>query len=359
MNTTGTRAAPWRDAPVTAPATAPARTPWAAALACVLTMLSACGGGSGPDQVAGVSSGGTGSVGVGGAKPTAVVGTVTSAPASAQGLVVNDVKLDVDSGTTVVDADNQPLSSTDLQPGMTVTVDGDTTQARSDGMHSKALRVQVRGLLRGLVQSVNATQRSLRLMDHTVVLDASASIDAHWAQGLSGIQAGDLVEVYGWQDVANQRYVATRLAYRTLTASTTFKVTGQLADLTLTPGDEHCAVGTQAIAYSWPNAPQTLANGQWVRGDIYNPRLDVQGRWGALGMTPVAPWLQDKTQISLDGLITQTSQGGLQLSVQGWPVRLQAGTCSICASLKTGDHIRVLGSLVQGTVEASAITTLP
>jgi hypothetical protein len=346
-------------APCAAPRRAAHLTSTVSATLVLLAQLSACGGGSGPDQVAGVSSGGTGSVGVGGGKPTAVVGTVSSPPASAQGLVVNDVKLDVDTNTSVVDADGQALSTADLQPGMTVTVDGDTTESRSDGMHSKALRVQVRGLLLGQVQSVDAAQRSLRLMDHTVVLDANASIDAPGAQGLSSIQAGDLVEVYGWQDVANQRYVATRIAQRTLTVSTTFKVTGLMADLSLTPGDEHCAVGTQAIAYSWPNAPQTLANGQWVRGDIYNRPTHPQGRWGALSMATQSPWLQDKAQISLDGLVTQASQGGLQLSVQGWPVRVQASTCPLCAILKVGDHVRVLGSLVQGSVEASAITTLP
>lgn len=354
MNTPAPCAAPWRRAPVR-----PNFTISFTATLVLLAQLGACGGGSGPDQVAGVSSGGTGSVGVGGGKPTAVVGTVSSPPSSAQGLVVNDVKLDVDASTTVVDADGNPLSTTDLQPGMTVAVDGDTTESRSDGMHSQALRVQVRGLLLGQVQSVNATQHSLRLMDHTVVLDANASIDAHWAQGLGSIQAGELVEVYGWQDVANQRYVATRIARRTLSDSTTFKVTGLLADLSLTPGDEHCAVGTQAIAYSWPNAPQTLANGQWVRGQIYNLPTNPQGRWGAIAMATQSPWLQDKAQISLDGLVTHTSQGGLQLGVQGWPVRAQAGSCGVCAALKPGDHVRVLGSLVQGTVEASVITTLP
>ncbi len=325
--------------------------PLAALQLSALLLLPGCGGGGEPDQVAGVSSGGTGSVGVGGGKPTALVGQV-----SAQGLMVNGVRVDTDASTPVTDLDGNTLDASALQPGVTVVIDGGTTEARSDGMHSQALRVQVRGLLLGQVQSVDAAQRRFTLMDHTVVLDANASIDAQWARGLADVQIGELVEVYGWQDAANQRYVATRITHRTLDASTTFKVTGLLADLTLTPGDEHCAVGTQAIAYAWPGAPLSLANGQWVRGQVYNLPTNGQGRWGALTMTTAAPWLTDKAQISLDGLITKVEQHGMKLDVQGWPVQAQPGHCTLCAGLKVGDHVRVLGNLVQGTVEASAIT---
>jgi hypothetical protein len=319
-------------------------------LAALLTLLSACGGGAG-DQVAGVSSGGTGSVGVGSGKPTAVLGQV-----SAQGLVVNDVTIDVNASTTIEDLDGHTLSASALQVGTTVAVDGDTTTARSDGMHSKALRIQVRGLLLGTVQSVNLAQGSLQLMDQTVVLATGGAVDARWPQGLRSIQVGDTVEVFGWQDLAMRRYVATRLGSQP--SGQSLRVTGMLAKLDLQLGQ--CEVGTQAISYGWPQATPTLGNGQWVRGELYNMPPDATtGRWLAVGMATVAPWVQDKAQVSLDGLLTQVGPGGLKLDVQGWPVQAQAATCAICAGLQVGDHVRVLGSLVQGTVQAIAITTLP
>ncbi len=335
---------------MTPPGTPPTPRPTLVTLAAMLTLLSACGGGSG-DQVAGVSSGGTGSVGVGGGKPTAVVGQV-----SAQGLVVNDVTIDVDTSTTVEDFDGHPLDASALKAGTTVVVDGDATAARTDGMHSKALRIQVRGLLLGTVQSVNLAQGSLQLMDQTVVLATGGVVDAHWPQGLRSIQVGDTVEVFGWQDLASRRYVATRLGSQP--SGQSLRVTGVLDKLDLTLGQ--CAVGTQAIAYGWPQAAPSLGNGQWVRGELYNlPPDATTGRWLAVNMSTAAPWVQDKAQISLDGLLTQVAPGGLKLDVQGWPVQAQAATCALCAGLKVGDHVRVLGSLLQGTVQASAITTLP
>ncbi len=323
------------------------------ACACAVSaLLAACGGGD--TQTAGVSSGGTGSVG--GGKPTLVVGRVTAQSAGGRGLVVNEVRVDTDAQTVVTDPSDpnaeEPADLDAILPGTTVVVDGDTTVEQADGMHSRAIRIQLHSLLLGKVQAVDTAAQTLRVMDHTVALHAQAQIDTQWAQGLASIQVGDTVEVYGWQDVAGLRYVATRLAKRPEAAKP--RVTGTLAGLDLAAG--RCEVGSQLISFAWP-ADTPVGDGQWVVGGLYN-RPPVQGRWLALEMTPVARLAQDRAQISVDGLINRVLGNG-RVDVQGWPVQAPAQGCAACASLQVGQHIRVVGAWQGGVVQATQLVRQP
>ncbi len=353
MNTAHRQAAAPCPFPHTAPTTMMPTMAWRlhTCAAAVALWLSACGGGAdGPDQMAGVSSGGTGSVG--GGKPTLVVGRV-----SAMGLIVNDVHVDTDASTVVTDTSDQAhptaVSLSSLLPGTNVVVDGGTTVKQSDGMHSVAKTIALHGLLLGAVQSVNTTARSLQIMDHTVALHPQTQIDPTWVNGLASIQPGDTVEVYGWQDTAQQRYVATRLAKRD--AATPPRLTGTLAALDLTLGQ--CQVGTQQIKFAWPK-DSALVNGQWVVGGLYPLPPNAQGQWQALTMDLVQPLATDRAQISVDGLINRIQANGL-VDVQGWPVQLPAQGCTACTGLQLGDHVRVVGALQAGTVLATELVRQP
>jgi len=322
----------------------------------IATLLSACGGGGadGGTQTAGVSTGGTGSVG--GGKPATVSGRV-----SAQGLRVNDVAIDLDANTVITNEANERLTAADLKPGTTVVVDGGTVTGSGSALRTVAQRIQVRSLIVGPVQAVNVAQRSLRVMDHTVVLSSDATLDAAWAQGLASIQPNDVIEVYGWQDVAGQRVVASRMAV--VTQAPAYKVTGVLADLQLNPGQ--CRVGTQLIAYGWPTSSTTApANGQWVQGSLYTLPKTTEGRWTAIQMDATPDWLSNQDQISLEGLITVAGDPA-QLGVQGWRVDARNAAChangralGTCAALQAGQAVRVIGRIEAGTVIASAIYSL-
>jgi Domain of unknown function (DUF5666) len=324
------------------------------ALACAISaLLAACGGGD--TQTAGVSSGGTGSVG--GGKPTLVVGRVTAQSASGRGLVVNGVVVDTDADTVVTDpSDPRAPAAVDLDavlPGTTVVVDGGITTPQADGMHSVAQSIQLHSLLLGTVQSVDAGARTLKVMDHTVALHAQAQIDSQWAQGLASIQAGDTVEVYGWQDVAGLRYVATRLA-RLPDAAAKPRVTGTLAALDVSAGQ--CEVGAQLISFAWPS-DTTVRNGQWVVGGLYTTE-PIEGRWRALEMTPVTRLPEDRAQISVDGLINRIQADGT-VDVQGWPVQVPTQGCAACSGLQVGQHVRVVGAWQGGVVRATELVRQP
>jgi hypothetical protein len=326
------------------------------ACACAVSaLLAACGGGD--TQTAGVSSGGTGSVG--GGKPTLVVGRVTAQSASGKGLVVNDLRVDTDVQTEVTDPSDPkaPVSATldAVLPGTTVVVDGDTTMQQADGMHSRAKRIQLQSLLLGKVQSVDIGQRTLYVLDHAVVLHAEAQIDAQWPGGLSGIQVGDTVEVYGWEDAAQLRYVATRVAKRPEADKP--RVTGTLSGLNLAENANFCEFGTQLITFAWPTNT-TVSNGQWVVGGLYTLPPDAQGRWQALEMTPVARLPDDRPQISVDGLINRIQSNGT-VDVQGWPVLLPAQGCTACTGLQVGQHVRVVGAWQSGVVKATVLVRQP
>lgn len=317
----------------------------------VAALLTACGGGG--EHTAGVSSGGTGTVG--GGKPATVSGRV-----SAQGLRVNDVAIDIDANAVITNEANQLLTAADLKPGTTVVVDGGTVTGSGNNLRAVAQRIQVRSLIVGPVQAVNVAQRSLQVMDHTVVLSSEATLDAAWAQGLASIQPNDLIEVYGWQDTAGQRVVASRLAV--VAQADAYKVTGVLADLQLEAGQ--CRVGTQLIAYGWPNADSSLADGQWVQGSLYTLPKNGDGRWTAIQMDRAPDWRATQDQVSLEGLISVA--GNLaQLDVQGWRVDARNATChasgrepGTCTALQPGQAVRVIGRIEAGTVIASAIYPL-
>jgi Domain of unknown function (DUF5666) len=325
------------------------------ACACAVgALLAACGGGD--TQTAGVSSGGTGSVG--GGKPTLVVGRVTAQSASGRGLVVNGVVVDSDADTVVTDpSDPKAPAALDLDavlPGTTVVIDGGITTPQADGMHSVAKTIQLHSLLLGTVQSVDVGARTLKVMDHTVALHAQAQIDSQWPQGLASIQAGDTVEVYGWQDVAGLRYIATRLA-RLPDAPAKPRVTGTLAGLDVSAGQ--CEVGAQRITFAWPSNTE-VRNGQWVVGGLYTFPPDAENRWQALEMTPVNRLPEDRAQISVDGLVNRIQADGT-VDVQGWPVQVPTQGCTACSGLALGQHVRVVGAWQGGVVKATELVRQP
>ncbi|TBO30100.1 hypothetical protein EYS42_10350 [Aquabacterium lacunae] len=322
-----------------------------------MLVLSACGGGTPSDlQTAAITSGGTGSTGLGGGKPAALIG-----PLLKQGTQwsVNGVQVNTSSNTAVSDDEGQPLDTAVLAEGMTVAIDGDTVSTQGDALSTQALRVRLEPVLYGPVQAMDLARRELTVMDHVVQWSDSTVLSDAWPQGLGNVQVGDLVEVHGWQDLAQTRYVATRLAPRTVGMHLgEYTVQGVLADLDLARGQ--CRVGTQRIAYAWPEASSDLRNGQWTRGSLYTtPPVSPGSTWSAVTMRVDAPWLTDKAQISVQGLVTAVQSGGQSFTVQSWPVNASAAACSVCPQLTPGQRVRVEGTLTQGVVSASLVKLQP
>ena len=82
------------------------------------------------------------------------------------------------------------------------------------------------------------------------------------------VRVGDIVEVYGWQDVQTPRIVATRLARGD--ASATYKVSGQATELT--SARDGCRIGDQGRDYRRRRVPA-----------LKHQRKGRQGREGRKG----------------------------------------------------------------------------
>lgn len=216
-----------------------------ATLAGALVLVS-CGGGT---DLAGVGSGGTGSV-------ATVVG-----PISGFGSVfVNGIEFD-DTNSKVSDNDGISRTRDALRLGMLVSVQG--TVATASGTASS---IAILGELRGPVDSVNAAAGTFQILGRTVAVNATTVLDG--VSGIGGLAGGTFVEVYGLPDASSGQLLATRVevAQRGLADRKDFKLRGSVANLNAVA--RTFLLGSQTVSYaSAVLEPGNLAlsNGQAVK----------------------------------------------------------------------------------------------
>jgi len=328
---------------------------WALRLSTLaMALLTACGGGTPAGTtptlpLAGVGSGGTGSTGGG-------TTSMSSGPITAFGsIVVNGVHF-AQGQAAVVDADDQPLTPADLQLGMVVEVDGGAVSILqpSGKTEAPAQRIRVSRALLGPVDAIDVGGRLLTVMDQRVRISDQTRFDANLPQGLASLQAGDVVEVYGMHNAADDTFDATRIERKLNPDS--YKVSGVLQDLDLVAGT--CRIGQQLISYAWPDATAnaTLRNGQVVQGELYP--FKTGGRWPAVAMRQSLPLnTADREAGRISGLVTARTNG-VTFSINGYPIDASGANCVPCANLKVGDRLQAQGRWTSGSLKASQVQAL-
>lgn len=326
-----------------------------------LLLLASCGGGGDPGggggPQAGVGSGGTG----GG------TGSYSNGSVSAFGsIVVNGVHYDHTSAvsiTKVGDTQGTTHVAADMKLGMMVEVD---VTSVVDG---KKLSIRYGSDLLGAVDSVDLAGQTLTVMGHVVsIFDEGADKRTRFGDELQewdhladlNLQAGDVVEVYGYEDPSTGTYIATRIERKAANYSGAYVVRGVVENLSA--DKRSCDIGRQHIAYVSSGNLDTdaLANGLVARVEV--TPVPSAGSWYAIGMTLNKPLAQaDRGDAAISGLVTKVDDPlTTRFSVNGVPVDASLmGTCPACvATPSLGAALSIKGALVNGVIMATEVKPL-
>lgn len=308
----------------------------------LLTMVGAvaqfagCGGGD--SNVAGLSSGGTGSFSG---------GTVNGLGS----IIVNGIRYD-DSSATVTRYDGTTDSSANLRVGMVVFIQGSvvTPATRVGGTPTaKAYRISYGEEWRGPVDATSANGFSVlgQSVDvlSTTVFDGVVSI-------LADVTTAHYVEVYGYVDPSSGRLQATRVEVAT-TQPSTYRLSGSIRNLDTSA--RTFALGSATIHYNEATTkPALLSNGQLV-GVILPAQQPVS--WTATRIEaqyqPVASLqVSDKDEAEIHGVVTSGS--GALFNVNG--VQVDASSAVISnGTVAVGVTVEVEGTVRNGVVVASKV----
>lgn len=291
--------------------------------------LAGCGGGSdGSSNVAGVTSGGTGSF---------ATGTITGFGS----IIVGGVRFDDSKAISILDVDDD---NTDLRGqlklGMVVRVKGKP----KSGVSADAETIEVRSELLGPVSRIDAT--TLTVLGQTVMLTATTFFGEGLAN-LAALTVNDIVEVHGFVDSVNNVITATRIERKTLANVKAFKLQGTARALTAATFQ----IGDLVISFaSVVPASLTLTNGLLVRVRL-EPTLGTGVR-KAVKIRTVELEVQDRDEAKVEGTITAFTSTN-QFSVNGLTV--DASGAEAPAGLKRGDLVEVEGKLVNGVLVAKKV----
>ena len=292
---------------------------WLALAAATALLAAACGGG--------VSEQGTG------AQPQ----VFASGPISGFGsIIVNGVHYD-DSAVTPRDEDGATLSG-GLQLGMVVAIDGQNLDRTA--LTATATAVTVYSELLGPVTARDDVAGTLTVLGQTVRLNPAPATDR-------AVAVGDIVQVYGLFDEANQRYTATRLQHRS--GVNAWRIHGKVSQLTASTFQ----IGALTITYT--QAPAGLADGAVLRLRLATT-ADGQGRYALQDAEAVAAVVPaNGTEVELEGVISRYSALS-SFVVQGLTIDASAATLEPAGSvLAVGVRIEAEGVMRGGVLRASKV----
>ena len=247
--------------------------------------LAGCGGGAGSGgAVAGVSSGGTGSFSTG---PISGFGSI----------IVGGVRFDDSKASSIVDIDddNRDLRN-QLKLGMVVRVKGKP----KNGTSADAETIEVRSELLGPVDSVDTTNKQLKVLGQTVNVTTTTFFEDGVA-GLASLANNDMVEIHGFVDPVNNAMTATRIERKLLANVKAFKLQGTISAFDATT----FKIGELVIGFATPiDIPTSLvlANGLLVRVRL-EPTL-ATGTRKALTIRLVEVEIAERDEAEIEGTIT-------------------------------------------------------
>jgi hypothetical protein len=325
-----------------------------AAMAGGAATLVGCGGGAGggadgasapagdlgttSTNVAGISSGGTGSF---------ATGVVTGLGS----IILRGIRYD--DSTARVDRNDDGVVGA-VRPGMVVSVRGSSIVAASgvDGLPTAtAMRICYASEWVGKVDAVDTVNRTLTVLGQRIDV-ANAIFDGDALQ-LSAVTTSQSVEAHGYLDLSTGRLLATRVEVSN-TAPAAFRLSGQVSGL---DANAHTfLIGTAQIAYDAAlPLPLVWANGQLVRVTLAPSQ--TAGAWQATRIRQrelVLPELQveDHSEAEVEGTVTSVA-GANGFSVNG--IAIDATAASIVGALAIGATVEVRGTAVNGVVVATRV----
>jgi hypothetical protein len=293
--------------------------------------LAACGGGGGSGATAGTMT-------------SFAMGRI----AGFGSIVVNGVHYD-ESTATVEDEDGQAGSATDLKLGTVVEVDAGGVDRSGTNPTAKAEHVQMVGLMKGPIESVGTD--SFVVLGQTVNVTSTTVYDDSLAGGLSALQKGAVVKVYGTVDSATGTYTATRVEPKATAAF--YSLRGVVAAIDTTTA-KTLTIGTTVIDISAATVPSGLAAGSLVRVKLQTAQ--VNGKWVAQSVTSGEVRPHDNDHSEVEGTVSDFTSP-TSFSVDGLPVdatnaKFPDGT----AGIVKGARVEVEGAIVNGTLVATKVT---
>ncbi len=310
-------------------------------LASVLTAAAlavGCGGGGGVD------TGGTGTT-------TAFSSGRISGFGS---IIVNGIRFD-DSTARVLDDDGVEHVRGDLKLGMvTDVIAGAVTVDAASGLsNSKATEIRYGSEIKGPVQALNAAAGTLTVIGQSVKVDA-ATVFEDLPTGLSSVQLGNLLEVYGFLDLSTGSYTATRIERKASLLS--YKVVGTISALDTTA--KTFSLGGITVNYSSLAASgvPALNNGVEVRASLQT--ISRGAVWTATALSVNAPVVAEGAQTELEGFITDFVSisnfkvAGVVVNAGGSGVLFKNGTAT---QLANGVAVEVEGITRAGVLTANQV----
>ncbi len=298
-------------------------------------LLPACGGGT---DVAGVSSGGTGSFTTG-----SIVGLGS--------VIVNGIRYNDDKAT--ISIDGAPKSPADLKLGMVVRIQGSpiTAATATSLATAEANSISCSSEWKGTVEAVDPAAKTLTLLGLKVhVLDTTIFDGGMF----NGALNGKAVEVYGFSftDPANGDLAlrATRVEIKDRALSS-YRLSGVVSHLS--SSSHTFQLGNTTIHYASASGATGLQNGQLVRVDLQTATND-RGQWVATAVRAenTSSELEDDHEAEIEGAITSLTSA-TNFSVGGIPV--DASRATRLPSLSLGLRVEVKGNILNGTVIATSV----
>jgi len=306
-------------------------------MAGAIAEIAACGGGG--TDVAGLSSGGTGSF--------------TSGTISGFGsIIVNGIRYNNDAASLLPN-DDSVSSVQSLQLGMVVNIEGSavTPAATATGLPTAtAYRITYGSEWVGPVSNKGAT--SFEILGHTVDV-LSTTFFGGMVQQYTDLTGAHFVEVYGYVDQVNGHIQASRIEV-SLIQPTSYKLSGALTQINAT--SKTANLGLTAI--NWTDSavlPSSVSNGDFVRV-VFNP-VASGNSWAALSIkplnSPLARLSSDHDyEAEIHGSVT-AYQSSASFVVNGIPVN--ASTAQITGTLSSGVVVEIEGSIRSGQLVATKV----
>ncbi len=306
-----------------------------ALLALAGSVLQLAGCGSGGVDVAGLTSGGTGSF---------TSGTIVGLGS----IIVNGIRYDVDQAS-IIGESNRPDA---LKLGMVVSIQGSSTQASGTpgaALKASASTIRYGSEWRGPLDGVDTLNGSFTLLGQTVdVLAATVFDGVIDLAGLAALSAPTLVEVYGYLDPSTGQLQATRVEIPTSLPD--YRLSGVIAQ----KGSDSFRLGMTTISYD--EATQRPAD--WDEGALVHVRMDDS--LSAIEITPPAQQLLgglklDDDEAEIEGVVTAHAAGGTDFAVNGIEIDGRDIANLATLELAPGMRVKVKGRITGGLILASKI----
>ena len=308
--------------------------------------LAGCGGGG---DLAGLSSGGTGSFSVG---PITGLGSI----------IVNGVRFD-DSGASasgrITDDDGGLRSSSDLKLGMMVTVTGSAiTRSTVTGDRATASAIVFGGELQGPISATTANPQTLTVLGQTVQITGSTIFDTtSLSGGFASLTVGNIVEVHGMVNPDDNTIQATFIE-RKSSPPAFFKIQGRASNHV----GQKFTIG--AILFNYSTTPPAEvrvipSNGTLVRVRVMAAALPGPAEgWTATRIRPPENANEDRDEAEIEGSITAFNSVN-SFSVNGIAVSTSLATRfengSTADLLAVGVRVEVKGRLSAGVLIAERV----